>query len=90
MSWIEFWRCDACGKISENYECSLNQMKYSLLETRDFGRAFHFCTIECLRLFVARPQEEWKSKVGKAEKKQLECVGDHIDRAAGRNRHGGE
>jgi len=86
MTWCEFWRCDACGKISENYECSLNQMKYSLVESHDFGRTFHFCTLECLRLFVGRPQEEWKNDLGEAEKMHSECIGDHTDRAAGRDK----
>jgi len=84
MTWVEFWRCDACGKTSENYECALNQMKFALTESVDFGRTFHFCSIECLRLFVARPQTEWKNDVKEEEKTHGRTIGEHTTTSAGR------
>ena len=90
MTWVEFWRCDTCGKKSENYECALNQMKFAITESHDFGRTFHFCCIECLRVFVARPQEEWKSNIEDGDLMHGRTMGEHTKEAAGRHKVSGE
>jgi hypothetical protein len=55
MTRFDYWKCDACGKILENTECSANQLMYTLIANYDSDDyKAHFCSQRCLKLYVSK------------------------------------
>lgn len=55
MTKFDYWRCDECGKILENMECSPRQLMYTLIanyDTNPFEYRAHFCSQKCLKEYV--------------------------------------
>lgn len=63
MTRFDYWKCDECGKILENVECSPNQLMYTLVANYDTGKGLgfptenmsykaNFCSSDCLKKYV--------------------------------------
>ena len=60
MTKFNYWKCDECGKILENAECSLKQLLYTLIANYDTDKNYkaHFCSKKCLKKYVNNKVEE--------------------------------
>ncbi len=60
MTRFNYWKCDGCGKMLENTECSQKQLMYTLIANYDTGQGYkvHFCGQKCLQTYVTTKVRE--------------------------------
>lgn len=60
MTRFNYWKCDECGKILENVECSGKQLMYTLIANYDTDSRYkaHFCSKKCLEKYINNKVKE--------------------------------
>ena len=60
MTKFDYYKCDECGKILENCECSPKQLMYTLIANYDTNERYkaHFCSQKCLKSYVDNKVKE--------------------------------